>query len=230
MNIPQAGDFIDIHVHGGTSAAGIFILESLMAHERKEPGNDKGIAYTYGIHPWFLNEENHTDQLEEVKRVSLHPNVIAIGEAGFDKLRGPSPELQRDIFERQAQISEELRKPLIIHCVRSWEELIASHRKIKPSLPWMIHGFRGKAQLAEQLISKGFYLSIWFEFVLRPESAELLRATPLNRLFLETDGADVDIKDIYSKVSADLGISTEKLKASLFSNFLEFFKTAHNTK
>jgi TatD DNase family protein len=228
MNIPQPGDFIDIHVHGGTPAPGIFILESLMAHEIKQPACDKGIAYTYGIHPWFLNEENQTSQFEEVRRNSLHTNVIAIGEAGFDKLRGPSTELQRDVFERQVLISEELNKPLIIHCVRSWEELIASHRKMKPSLPWMIHGFRGKAQLAEQLISRGFYLSIWFEFVLRPESAELLRAMPLNRLFLETDGADVDIRDIYSKVSADLGIRIEELKASLFSNFLEFFNTSEN--
>lgn len=224
MNIPQAGDYIDIHVHGGSSAPGLFLLESLMAHEHKEPDNTEGIAYTCGIHPWFLNTINQESQLEEVKKVTLHSNIIAIGEAGFDKLRGPSYKLQADVFEKQVLISEELGKPLIIHCVRSWEELVTSHRKTKPEQPWMIHGFRGKIQLAEQLIARGFYLSIWFEFVLRPESAELLKALPRNRFFLETDGADVDIRNIYRKVSDDIGISIDELKALLFSNFLEFFR------
>jgi TatD DNase family protein len=227
MNFPQAGDFIDIHVHGGSSAQGIFILESLMAHESKEPVDISGVAYTYGIHPWFLNTENYEAQLKEVRRVSLNPNVIAIGEAGFDKLRGPAYELQTEVFEKQVLISKKLGKPLIIHCVRSWEELVASHKKMKPVQPWMIHGFRGKIQLAEQLIARGLYLSIWFEFVLRPESAGLLRAIPRNRLFLETDGADVDIRDIYRKVSVDLNMSVDELKALLFFNFVEFFRSAN---
>ena len=68
-------------------------------------------------------------------------------------------------------------------------------------MPWLIHGFRGNIELAQQLISKGMYLSFWFDFVIRPESSELLRSLPKDRIFLETDGADVDIRDIYKKVA-----------------------------
>ena len=59
MNLPQTGDYIDIHTHGGKPAAGIFILENLMAHEERIPEDIPGVAYTFGIHPWFLNENNY---------------------------------------------------------------------------------------------------------------------------------------------------------------------------
>jgi TatD DNase family protein len=223
MYLPQNGDYIDIHVHGGAPASGIFILESLMAHEEKVPSEIQGIAYTFGIHPWFLNEQNHKQLLASVENSVRHPGIIAIGEAGFDRLRGPSPELQRKVFEEQIAISEELNKPVVIHCVRGWDELLSVHKKLKPQMPRLIHGFRGNVELAAQLLSKGMYLSFWFDFALRPESAGLLRALPEDRVFLETDGAEVDIREIYKKVSNDKGITVEELKRMILSNFKEFF-------
>lgn len=224
MNLPQAGDFIDMHTHGSKPAPGVFIIECLMAHEDRFPDEAAGLAYTYGIHPWFLTEENHTQHINNVKKSTGFPNMIAIGEAGFDKLHGPLPELQSKVFEEQALISEAHLKPLIIHCVKAWDELLAAHKKLKPKMPWMIHGFRGSVEQAEQLLSKGFYLSFWFDFALRKESTHLFRSLPIDRIFLETDGADVDIRNIYKKISDDLNISITDLKSIIFTNFKEFFK------
>jgi TatD DNase family protein len=224
MYLPQPGDYIDIHVHGGKPSSGIFILESLMAHEDKLAADVSGVAYTYGIHPWFLNETNHKQLLISVENSVNHPNIIAIGEAGFDKLRGPSSELQREVFEEQVGIAESHFKPLIIHCVKAWDELLAAQKKLKPIRPWLVHGFRGNVELASQLLSKGMYLSLWFDFVLRPESGDLLRHLPADRIFLETDGAEVDIRSIYNKVATDLKISVNKLKSIVLSNFDEFFR------
>jgi TatD DNase family protein len=222
MSLPQLGDYIDIHVHGGKPAKGIFILESLMAHENKMAENISGIAYTYGIHPWFLDENNHKQQICSLNNAIANPYVIAIGEAGFDKLRGPSPDLQQEVFEEQVIIAERNFKPLVIHCVKAWDEMLASHKSLKPQMPWLIHGFRGSPELARQLTSKGMYLSVWFEYVLRPESSDLLRSLPPEKFFLETDGADVDIRDIYMKVSFDLGISVDELKVRILSNYKKF--------
>ena len=219
MYLPQPGDYIDIHVHGGLPASGIFILESLMAHEGKLPVDVSGIAYTYGIHPWFLNEENHKQLINSVENTVIQPEIIAIGEAGFDRLRGPSPELQSRVFEEQIIISEKISKPVVIHCVRAWDELLAVYKKIRPKMPWLIHGFRGNVELASQLLTKGFYLSFWFDFILRPESKELLKQLPADRIFLETDGADVDIKSIYNKVATDLDLSVDELKSIILKNF-----------
>ena len=224
MHFPQAGDYIDIHVHDGKPSAGLFILESLMAHEEKMPEAMSGVSYTYGIHPWFLNEENHKQLLLSVEKTVCHPEVIAVGEAGFDRLKGPSAELQRKVFEEQVIISEEIKKPVIIHCVRSWDELLAAKKKLKPRMPWLIHGFRGNQELAGQLLSKGMYLSFWFEFVLRPESGNLLRNMPNDRFFLETDGADVDIRSIYQKVATDRNQNVDDLKSDILNNYKAFFE------
>jgi TatD DNase family protein len=224
MYLPLPGDYIDIHVHGGSPASGVFILESLMAHEKKTPVALAGVAYTYGIHPWFLNEKNYRQLLSSVADTVMNPEIIAIGEAGFDRLKGPSMPIQRTAFKEQIAIAEETGKPVVIHCVRAWDELLSVQKELKPRMPWLVHGFRGNRDLAAQLLGKGMFLSLWFDYALRPESKELLRYLPINRMFLETDGADVDIRKIYDKVASDTGITVDELKSLIIRNFSDFFK------
>jgi TatD DNase family protein len=223
MNLPQPGDYIDIHTHGTKPSEGIFIIENLMAHEKRTPEDIPEQACTFGIHPWYLNDKNFNQLLSSVNSTSGFPNLIAIGEAGFDKLRGPSTELQRRAFEEQIAISEKNMKPVVIHCVRAWDEIFAVHKKLRPEMQWLIHGFRGNLELATQLLSKGMYLSFWFDFVIRPESSQLLRSLPKERIFLETDGADVDIRTIYKKVASDLDLSIDELKSIIVTNFRRIF-------
>ena len=188
MSFPKQNDFIDIHTHGAVPSPGIFSVETLMAHEERIPMETAGLAYTSGIHPWNLNDENHDRLLLYVEKIASYESVIAIGEAGFDKIKGPSMDLQQRTFEEQVYIAGKLRKPVVIHCVRAWEELISAHKKLKPATPWLIHGFRGKSELGMQLISKGMYLSFWFDFITRREAAPLIQNLPVDHIFLETDG------------------------------------------
>jgi TatD DNase family protein len=67
------------------------------------------------------------------------------------------------------------------------------------------------------------YISFWFDFIIRPESRDLLRTLPVDRIFLETDGSGAGIMSIYEKVSDDLGLKTEQLKNQIYSNFMNFF-------
>jgi len=223
MKYPLPGDYIDIHTHDSVRNMTVFAIENLMAHEYRTPGEIPEQPCTYGIHPWHLTGETIESLTSNVQSVASSPNVVAIGEAGFDKLRGPDLKIQARAFEAQVIISEEIRKPLFIHCVRAWDELLTAHKRFRPGMPWLIHGFRGKLELAKQLLSKGMYLSFWFAFIMRPESAKLLRSLPKDRIFLETDGADVDIGTIYSKVAIDLDMSVDELKKGMQGNFKEFF-------
>lgn len=225
MKHPQPDNFIDIHTHRVIPVPGVFAVENLMAHENIDPAVISALAFTAGIHPWYLNENNREQLLKYVSNASSDKRLIAMGEAGFDKLRGPDMELQRTTFEEQVLISCEIKKPLFIHCVKAWDELLAVHKRMRPSTLWMVHGFRGKKELASQLLARGMYISLWYEFVLRPESAELIRFLPEDRIFLETDGADVSIIDIYNKVADDLGISTNTLKSIISSNYHKIFVT-----
>jgi len=223
MNFPEPGDYIDIHNHGSKPVSGVFSVETLMAHEGRKPENVKGLTFSFGIHPWHLDEKNHDNLLAQVILNAANPLVAAIGEAGFDRIKGPSPELQARTFEEQVLIAGENKKPVVIHCVKAWDELLMENKRLKPKIPWLVHGFRGKPALAQQLVSKGMYLSFWFDFVMRPEAVPLLKSVPKERFFLETDGSGIDIRDIYNKVSIDLGLTVEELKRTIFSNFNQFF-------
>jgi Tat protein secretion system quality control protein TatD with DNase activity len=68
------------------------------------------------------------------------------------------------------------------------------------------------------------YLSFWFDFILRPESTPLIKSLPREKIFLETDGADVSIGTIYKKVASDLDMSADELKTIIHANFNELFK------
>ena len=223
MNLPKPDDYIDIHNHGVQQHQGCFQVENLMTHENRTPTNKDGLSYTIGIHPWFLTIENFQQQIDIVSQYADHKNIIAIGEAGFDRHKGPEASLQQKAFEEQVMIADKVSKPLVIHCVRAWDELLSEHKKLRPSTPWLVHGFRGKKELALQLISKGMYLSFWFDFILKPESAPLLRSLPKEKIFLETDGSGVEIKKMYEKVASDLSLSTEELKSIILTNFKELF-------
>lgn len=225
MYYPHHGDYIDIHNHDSKPVKDVHIVDNLMAHEGRLPDHDSGMKYSMGIHPWFLNKTNQNTLMEFVRNNARNDSVIAIGEAGFDKLKGPSIDLQRLIFAQQAVLSEELGKPLFIHCVKAWDELIASHKRLKPDMPWLVHGFRGKKELAIQLISRNMYISFWFDFVIRPEATKLIRSLPVDRIFLETDGSGADIRELYKKVSNDLEITVDELKYQVHSNYGKLFKS-----
>jgi TatD DNase family protein len=219
MSLPLPGDYIDIHNHGSIPEKGKFQVETLMTHENREPENIKNLAFTTGVHPWFLTSVNLEQQIAIVERYSTNQNIVAIGETGFDRLRGPSLKIQESAFAQHVIIADKVSKPLFIHCVRAWDDLLAVHKRLHPSTPWIIHGFRGKKELAGQLIDKGMFLSFWFDFILKPESSALIKSLPKDRIFLETDGSGVDIRTIYNKVAGDLEITTDNLRTQIFLNY-----------
>ena len=150
-----------------------------------------------GIHPWYIY--NVDKQISCLESVASSSAIVAIGEAGLDKLVKTPLDIQKNVFLRQAVLAEKLNKPLIIHCVKSWGELIAVRKIVKPHIPWIIHGFRGNGELAQQLILQGFYLSFGEHF----QISSLRRAWP-ERLLIETDESSCSIQDIYQRLAPNL--------------------------
>lgn len=140
--------------------------------------------YSIGIHPWqtYKLPSNIESILEELYNKSLSENVVAIGECGIDKLKGASLEKQIEIFKAHVDISEKTGKPLIIHAVKSFNEIIALKKELKPTQTWIIHGFRGKPQIAQQLINNDICLSIGLKF-----NQQTVDIIPPNMLYHESD-------------------------------------------
>lgn len=176
-----------------------------------------------GIHPWDLTAENSERlwdvlQRELERRKSENRPCVAIGEAGLDKLAAAPMELQVEIFERQVALSEDCRLPLIIHCVKAVDELLAVKKRLAPLQAWIWHGFRGKAQQASQLLRHGFYLSLGEHY-----SREAMQAIPASRLFLETDESVLDISDIIRRAAEVRGVDAECLQETLRENVQKVF-------
>lgn len=151
------------------------------------------VACSVGVHPWWCGEGDER-LWEGVVALSVHPQVVAIGECGFDRLRGALSR-QREMFVRHIRLSEELRLPLVVHCVRAFDLLLAARKELRPTLPWTVHGFRGKPALARQLLAAGLDLSFGPRF--NPES---VRLCPSSRLHIETDDTDVPIESVRNAI------------------------------
>lgn len=151
-----------------------------------------------GYHPWYLDDSLDFDLLEKIIQ---HPNVVAIGECGYDRLRGESLEIQKNVFEKHVELSETYHKPLIIHCVKAWDFLLSSYKRCQPQQNWIIHGFRGKPELLTQLLLPNILFSIGLKF-----NAQTLKNIPLARILCETDDENVEICQIYASISDVLGL------------------------
>jgi TatD DNase family protein len=71
---------------------------------------------------------------------------------------------------------------MLLHVVKAYPEIIALKRELRPTMPWIIHGFRGKPQLASELLSHGFYLSVGEKY-----NRDAVTVIPSDRLLVESD-------------------------------------------
>jgi TatD DNase family protein len=222
MPTPGKGDLIDIHTHDSVLTDGVFAVENLMIHEGRLPdGSAK--AFSVGIHPWFLNEEEVDSQLAQLAKLAADERVVAIGEAGYDRRKGPDLALQERVFEEQARMADELSKPLIIHCVKGWDELWASRLRLRPRVPWIIHGFNGSIEQAGQLIAGGMYLSLWIKSVLNGSLDRVIRELPSDRIFLETDGFGIALEEVYKRAAQAAVITPAEFASAVSDNYLKLF-------
>ena len=156
-----------------------------------------------GIHP----QQTDITGLHELEAIAKQPNVVAIGETGLDKMSSSSIAQQKKLFMAHIELAEKHRKPLIIHCVKAWQELISIRKQYTSDIPWIIHGFRGNGKLACQLLHHGFYLSFGPYF--QPDAIRI--AWDTHRLYAETDDSNISIVEVYQRITSQLSISFETL-------------------
>lgn len=181
---------IDIHTHRYRAD-----IDSRMSYRPTEPCLGEGL-YSIGLHPYF--EDDLTDASLEllIQRISNErEHIWAIGEAGLDKRSLCSMERQIHYLLHQIKLSESLGLPLIIHCVRAYNELIQLRRESRAQQEWIIHGFRRNEATARQLLNAG--LSISFGEHYHPAALRL--AHSMGRAYLETDESNTSIENIWQQ-------------------------------
>lgn len=225
MQAYTSGKFVNIHTHQDNHAENELALSNIFAHEISSFPKKKDSYYSVGIHPWYLDKLDSDIAIEEIRNAVKSSQVIAIGECGLDRAIETPLDIQTEIFVEQLKIAEENDKPVVIHCVRAYPEVISIRNKYKFKVPWIMHGFTGHGQVAKQLIEKDCYLAFGkFLFYRESKAPVLFPDLPDERIFLECDEEKIPIEQVYNRAAELKNVSLEQLISITLENFKRVFK------
>lgn len=207
---------LDIHTHREGSPRGIFNgvpLEKRLLQ-----------PFSIGLHPWYMNK-NWEQEVFQLEQYFGYPNLFAIGECGFDLVKGPIPDLQMAAFKAQADLAKKYDLPVILHCVKGLH-LVQKYLKTTVSPPFIIwHGFNQKSTVAAKLLASPLYFSFGEALFQRNSNAQkCLQACPLDRIFFETDVSEKNISAIYDQASLILDIPVRILDIQVKENWKHISK------
>jgi TatD DNase family protein len=176
--------------------------------------------FSIGIHP----EQATVDSiiLNKLFRSALHPFCLAIGETGLDK-RYPNVATQETCFIAQLKLAQNVRKPVILHCVSEWDRCRKLHHTFAPETPLIYHGFAKPSILERVLNYPKVFVSLGEQLMFSKPLQLAVKEIPLNRIFLETDDADVDLMELYEKLAEIKSLPLPAITEQLYLNFLEVF-------
>lgn len=211
--------FINLHHHGfhenHDAHSNIFAITNLSLKDEQVPQ-----FFSIGIHPWeVMNDDLST--MKEVELRAMNEKCLMIGESGLDFFRPNPRQAQILFFKEHIKLSEKLKIPLIIHCVRALDEILVIHNEMAPQMPWVLHDFNGSVDQITKVLKRNIYFSLGPTY-LRPNSKihKFAKHLDINKIFFESD--DHPIEDIvrgYQKYSEQMDISIDDLKIQIDKNF-----------
>lgn len=210
--------FLDIHTHKATQLSDTISIQSLSLTTDVLQPMPKSKPISVGLHPWYAKLELLDLQMQQLSVSAKQNNVKMIGECGLDKVRGEPLANQILILKRQIVLAEALNKPIILHCVKAFDELIALKKELNVKVPLIIHGFNKNEELGEQLINNGFWLSFGSAVLNKNASVSKLIQTT-DHFFLETDNSERSIEEIYQAVAEIKKCSINALKERIFADW-----------
>lgn len=211
--------YIDVHTHS-SAPSGRPVIQNCLDHFEAA---DSGGWYSLGVHPGYIDGDGER-QLGELERYLSRPRVLAIGECGLDKGSNAPFSTQQQVFLRQVAMARVSQKPLIIHCVKSWEEIFALLSISGLAVPVIFHGYRKSVQMARRIVEQGYYLSFG-KALAGPQVQQILREVPADRFFLETDNSHQPIETLYALAARALGIDLNSLSLQVQQNAARVFGT-----
>jgi TatD DNase family protein len=211
--------FFDVHTHDKIVSENIFSIVN------KYPASSHFTKpFSIGIHPWYLKPANVEKELLLIEEKLQDKNCFALGECGLDKVTEIDFKLQKIVFRKQLQLSETYKKPVIIHCVKAFQEIIELKKELKSTQTWILHGFQKNLEVAESFLKNGIVLSFGAAIIYSEKLQNIVSEIPITSILLETDASDISIQDIYKKVAVLKNIEVEILQQKMEQNFKSIFK------
>ena len=211
--------YFNLHTHIYTNQDDVLEL----VNQYPQEFTDTIPNYSIGIHPWFIVEDRIEADLAIIESKLKESSCLAVGECGLDKRIEIPFALQQTVFERQLLLAEQYQKPVVIHCVAAFQELIAIKKALKISVPFLIHGFSKNEQVAKELLANGCYISFGKYLLRMPQLESVFCAMPNDQFFLETDTDEQTIQEVYDLAAQYKGLSVAQLQDLVNANFRKVF-------
>ncbi len=200
-----------------------------------------------GLHPNDNLEENF--DIDKYRELAKLPNIVAIGECGLDYFRSPSEAeitRQKEIFVKQIEMAQELKKPIILHCRPSagsqnaYEdavEILNTKYQILNTNKGVAHFFSGSKETAKKFLDLGFYISFAGPITFAPGYKEVVEFVPIGRVLIETDSPfaapmphrgrrnePAYVEFVARQVAEWKGLSFDKVATQTHNNAITLFK------
>jgi TatD DNase family protein len=212
-NIP----YINIHSHYKPRDKNELVTRN--AYLRLTPEQVSALPYkvSAGLHPWHLLSMSLRECGDKLIELASLENVFAIGEIGIDRAIDIPISTQLAYFDTQLNIARALKKPVIIHAVKSYSDLVPFLKKTK--VPFIFHQFSGNEQQAKELLKYNCLLSFG-KNLFYEKAQQVLKQIPDAGFLLETDAAPrLTIEEVYEQAAKIKQLETDELKSVLFHTF-----------
>lgn len=215
--------YIDFHTHKpkGQELIGSTITEIVSVYDDNIPSSH---VFTIGYHPWFQRSYIENAQLDRLVDIYLNrSNCLGIGECGLDRLISADMDMQISNFTKQVELANDLKAPVIVHCVRAYDILIKLYRT-RAKTPWVIHGYKRNIILAKQITDLGIWLSIAPDEDDKDVFKEVVRSLDIQKIFIETDShPNRNIIGVYDRFCMIKDIEVSTLCQQIEYNCNQFF-------
>lgn len=213
-------EYIDIHTHHANIELGQLVIQNYVMPLNEIPSAQ---FFSAGWHPWYLNGFSASECKNALRKLASYKNFVAVGECGLDRKKENNWDEQILAFETQLEIAKELKKPLILHAVKSYSDLLQLLKMHQFDNKVLIHGFVGNEQVINQFNNFNTYFSFGKSiFNDDSKSIESLKTISPEKIFFETDDSIFSIIDIYLRAATIRQVSVEELSRITRNNFKKF--------
>jgi len=218
---PTSDSLINVHSHFRKKIPSEFAIRNAFLKHDNSKLSKIEYPVSIGLHPWHIDEMTIEECEEKLLQLVSLDNVFAIGETGIDRSIETDLKKQYSFFEAQLTIAETINKPVIVHAVKSYSDMIPYLKR--STVPFIFHAYNGNKIQAKELLKYNCKLSFG-KNIFGHKSDDILRILPDGTFFLETDTANhITISDVYDKAAEIRKTKTTLLKEQLFHTFAQIF-------
>lgn len=216
----ETAPYIDFHTHQRVGVGCEVLNVDALDAAAVEWACEAGLPFSVGVHPWRADatEEQLHDAYARIERCAQAGGFVAIGECGLDWVSNVVRETQIAVFEHQLELAKRLSVPVVLHCVRAFEEVMSTLRKVGAKQA-VFHSFIGSAQQVERVVREGYLCSFSPRSLASSRTCEAIRSVDSSTILIESDESAEPIAAVYERVAELRCCSVEELRQIVFDNY-----------